>query len=68
MGDTKGYCDFYTAEDYKTQNDLMDIIESLPITRAFKKSFYETIEKYGDAKYDEAREDAREDCEAGENL
>ena len=58
--DQKCYCNQYTANVYKAENVLLDILEKLPIMPILRKEIEKAIENYGEARSIETREDVEE--------
>ncbi len=50
----RGHCNRYTAEVLKTQNKILDLVNSLPVTEFFKEDIIQMIEDYGDARAENA--------------
>lgn len=58
--DMKCYCNEYTAKVLKSENDILDIINSLPILPILREKIFQTIEKYGENKATESREEVED--------
>lgn len=58
--DMKCYCNEYAAETLKLENKILDIINSLPVLPILKEEILQTIEKYGEAKSAETREEVED--------
>jgi hypothetical protein len=55
--DTPFYCAEERAEVHKLRNQILDVVEALPITQVLRDAITKLIEDYGDARVDDARED-----------
>jgi predicted ArsR family transcriptional regulator len=67
----KYYCNEYTADVYKAENTLMDILDLFPIRAILRREIEKAIEDYAEAIKEEARESAEDNFyerQAGASL